>query len=165
LDAPDLTGFARALLAIEGEPERALEIGCGEGDATLFIAREYPRARVRGIDASEDAVRAAAARIGLDPEGRIAFKPGRPSDLPFPDHHFDLVVQRSGRLAAGELARVSRPGGWLIVPTTIRASGPLGVPRPAARALGARGFKPADAVGGDFRVMRMSGRGSSQLRE
>lgn len=169
MEALDLTGFASALLSVEGEPERVLEIGCGEGDATLFLAREYPRSRVRGIDASEGAVRAAAARVGLDPEGRIAFKPGRPGELPFPDQHFDLVVQRDGRLAPTELARVSRPDGWLIVPTAIRASGRFGIPRPAASALEARGFRPVErlgaAAGGEFRVMRMSGHGSSQPRE
>ena len=32
------------------------------------------------------------ARVGLDPEGRVAFKVGAPRGLPFPDDHFDLVV-------------------------------------------------------------------------
>ena len=80
------------------EPERVLAVECGEGDGALFLAREFPRARVRGVDASADAVARATARVGLDPEGRIAFKQGGPRRLPFPDDHFDLVVQaRAGR--------------------------------------------------------------------
>ncbi len=110
----DLTPLAKAVLSVEGTPERVLDVNCGEGDSTLFLAREYLSARVRGVDGSEEAVRSASSRIGLDPEGRIAFKVGRARELPFPDGNFDLVVQRTGRLRAAELARVLRNGGWLI---------------------------------------------------
>ncbi|HEY5977124.1 MAG TPA: class I SAM-dependent methyltransferase [Solirubrobacterales bacterium] len=160
MEAPDLTGFARALLDVEGEPERVLEIGCGAGDATLFLAREYPRARVRGLDASEDAVRAATDRVGLDPEGRVAFKVGEPASLPFPADHFDLVVQRNGRLDPAELARVSRPGGLLIVSGTPRARGPLGTSRDARKPLQGQGFVAAgpgaESGDGEFLLMRLA---------
>ena len=76
----------------------------------LFLAREFPSARVRGIDPSAERVRAASARVGLDPEGRVAFKQSKPRRLPFPDDFFDLVVIFEGRPAAGEIARVMRPG-------------------------------------------------------
>jgi ubiquinone/menaquinone biosynthesis C-methylase UbiE len=157
---PDLTAFASALLAVEREPERALEIECGAGDATLFLAREFPHARIRGLDPSERAVAAAAARVGLDPEGRIAFKRGAAAELPFPDGHFDLVAQRSGPLSPRELVRVLRPGGWLIVAAGARARGPLGFSRAAAVALARRGFLPAAGNGpaaeGKFLVMRLA---------
>lgn len=109
-----LTALAAAVLAIPEPPERVLEIGCGEGDATLFLAREFPAARVRGLDPSEVAVRAAIARVGLDPEGRVAFKQGDHRALPYPEDQFDLVVRSEGTLRAGEAARVMRPGGHLI---------------------------------------------------
>lgn len=109
-----LTTLAAAVLALSEPPERVLEIGCGEGDATLFLAREFPSARVRGVDPSEAAVRAAVARVGLDPEGRVAFKVGDRRALPYPDDLFDLVVCDAGPLRAAEVARVLRAGGSLI---------------------------------------------------
>jgi ubiquinone/menaquinone biosynthesis C-methylase UbiE len=119
VDAPPLTPLAAAVLHV-GEPERALAVECGDGDSALFLAREFPHARVRGVDRSERAVARASSRVGLDPEGRIAFKPGSPSALPFPGDHFDLVVLTDATPDPGETARVLRPGGFLIVAETHR---------------------------------------------
>jgi ubiquinone/menaquinone biosynthesis C-methylase UbiE len=115
MNADSLVDLAAAALKVGRQPERVLEIGCGEGDGTLFLAREFPTARVRGLDRSERAIRAAVARIGLDPEGRVAFKAGSPSSLPYPDDFVHLVVQSRGRLRPKELRRVLRPGGELIM--------------------------------------------------
>lgn len=112
MDAPPLTPLAAAVLHVPA-PERALLIGCGDGDAAFFLAREFPAARVRATDASEELVRAAQARVGLDPEGRVAFKRARPAALPYPGDFFDLVVQVDGRVAPRELRRVLRTGGHL----------------------------------------------------
>jgi ubiquinone/menaquinone biosynthesis C-methylase UbiE len=143
MSVPDLTPLAAAVLAVRPEPERVLEIGCGDGEATLFLAREFLHARVRGVDPSAEAVRAASARIGLDPEGRVAFKRGSARRLPYPDGNFDLVVQRSGRLHPGEIARVLRPRGWLITAT-----------RPRFGGLERRGFVAA-AADGELFLMRL----------
>src|SRR3954447_13319034 len=115
MNADSLVALAAAVLQVDRRPERVLEIGCGEGDGALFLAREFPTARVRGLDSSEEAIRAAVSRIGLDPEGRVAFKRGSPSSLPYPEDFFDLVVQSRGRLRPKELRRVLRPGGQLIM--------------------------------------------------
>lgn len=120
---PPLTPLATAVLHV-GEPERALVIGCGEGDAALFLAREFPRARVRGVDRSAAAVRAASARVGLDPEGRLTFKAGRPGALPFPDDRFDLVAVLDAIPRVGEAVRVLRPGGFLVLALSRRSLAP-----------------------------------------
>lgn len=109
-----LTRLATAVLDVP-VPERALVCGCGDGEPVLFLAREFPSARVRGVDPSAERVRAASARVGLDPEGRVAFKQATRRRLPFPDDFFDLVAIFAGRPAAGEINRVMRPGADLIL--------------------------------------------------
>jgi demethylmenaquinone methyltransferase / 2-methoxy-6-polyprenyl-1,4-benzoquinol methylase len=110
-----LAAFAAAATLVREAPERALDIGCGTGEATLFLAREFPAARVRGIDFSEEMIQIARAKVGLDPEGRIAFKVADASDLPYDDDAFDLVGQLNMPPFFAEMARVLRPGGYAIV--------------------------------------------------
>jgi ubiquinone/menaquinone biosynthesis C-methylase UbiE len=113
-DPAALTRLATAVLDVPA-PERALVCGCGDAEPVLFLAREFPSARVRGADPSAERVRAASARVGLDPEGRVAFKQAERRRLPFPDGFFDLVVIFDGRPAPGEIARVMRPRARLIL--------------------------------------------------
>lgn len=120
MPSPPLTPLAAAALHVQPTPERVLEVECGDGEGVLFLAREFPAARVRGVERSPERVRAATARVGLDPEGRVAFKQGTPSALPYPDDFFDLVAALDGRPAAAELARVLRPGGQLILARSSR---------------------------------------------
>ena len=110
-----LAAFAAAATHVAEAPERALDIGCGTGEATLFLAREFPSARVRGIDISEEMVQVAQAKVGLDPEGRIAFKVADASNLPYEENSFDLVAQLNMPPFFAEMARVLRPGGSAIV--------------------------------------------------
>jgi ubiquinone/menaquinone biosynthesis C-methylase UbiE len=110
-----LAPLAAATLHVRPPPERVLDIGCGTGEDALFLAREFPSARVRGIDISEPMIRAAKAKVGLDPEGRIHFKVADASSLPWPEDSFDLVAQLNMTPFFGEIARVLRPGGFVIV--------------------------------------------------
>lgn len=144
-----LIALAAAVLHVPSRPERVLEIGSGDGEAVLFLAREYPSARVRGVDASADAVNGAVSRIGLDPEGRVAFKQGKSRALPFPDGFFDLVAQAGGAIHPGEIARVLRPSGYLVL---------VGSWRWLDWRLGGHGFVPVEsgeAEGERFHVMRL----------
>lgn len=162
--APLLTPLAAAVLHV-GDPERILQIDCGEGDGVLFLAREFPSARIRGIDPSEEAVHAAAARVGLDPEGRVAFKQGSPRSLSFPDDHFDLLAALDARPRPKEAARVLRPGGFLVLASTCSGK-VLAGPRGALlrRRLEQLGFEPIwsePAGDGSFFLARLRGGGSS----
>jgi len=120
-----LAPLAAAVLHVDRAPERVLDVGCGTGEGTLFLAREFPQARVRGVDLAEEMIRAAVAKVGLDPEGRIAFKLGDASDLPFPDDSFDLVAQLNMPPFFAEIARVLRPGGHAIVASSWGAQTPF----------------------------------------
>lgn len=159
MDPPALTPLATALLGVSA-PERALVIGCGDGDPALFLAREYPAARVRATDPSEEAVRAAQSRVGLDPEGRLAFKRAAPRSLPYPDSFFDLVVQVGGRIAPRELARVLRGGGRLVLVGPLGATRWRGPGRLSRRRLASRGFaieRDESAGDGNFLLARLAG--------
>jgi ubiquinone/menaquinone biosynthesis C-methylase UbiE len=158
--SPPLTPLAAAVLHV-GDPERILQVECGEGDGVLFLAREFPSARVRGVDRSETAVRAASARVGLDPEGRVAFKRGKPRSLPFPDDQFDLLAALDSYPALKEAARVLRPGGFLVLAATRREAVAAGFRgRLLRRRLARLGFEPIwsePAGDGGFFIARSRG--------
>ncbi|HKO39560.1 MAG TPA: class I SAM-dependent methyltransferase [Solirubrobacterales bacterium] len=163
---PALTPLAAAVLHV-GDPERILQVECGDGEGALFLAREFPSARVRGIDRSAEAVRRATDRVGLDPEGRIAFKRGGPPSLPFPDDHFDLLAALDARPVAAEAARVLRPGGFLVLACSARADALGGVGGWLfGRRLARLGFLPIwsqPAGDGSFSVVRLRGGGPPGL--
>jgi SAM-dependent methyltransferase len=168
MSSPPLTPLATATLSVE-RPESVLQVECGEGEGALFLAREFPLARVRGVDTSAEAIRRATARIGLDPEGRIAFKVGGPRSLPFPADHFDLVAVLDGRLAVAETARVLRPGGFLVIAYSDRLHAPSKL---GARLGGWRfrraGFVPieaAEAGDGSFSVARFGSPGNGSFSD
>jgi ubiquinone/menaquinone biosynthesis C-methylase UbiE len=157
---PPLTPLAAAVLHV-GSPERVLQLACGDGDGALFLAREFPTARVRGIDADADLVRAATARVGLDPEGRVAFKVGGPRKIPFPDDHFDLVAALDARPRPAEVARVLRPGGHLILAATEgtafgRGPGAWSLAR-GLRSHGLEASAEERAGSGSFTIARLTG--------
>jgi ubiquinone/menaquinone biosynthesis C-methylase UbiE len=160
MPTPALTPLAAAVLQIGPAPERALEIECGAGDGVLFLSREFPAARVRGVDRSQDRVRAATARVGLDPEGRVAFKVGSPRSLPYPDGLFDLVVQLDGSPAGSEIARVLRPGGHLVLARSAGA-GASRLARWRLRRLGIELGDEEAAGDGSFSVGRLRSGGSA----
>lgn len=162
MPAPPLTPLAAAALRLDRPPERALVLGCGDGDPVLFLAREFPAARIRGLDRSEDEIRAAIARVGLDPEGRVAFKQGGGRAIPFPDGHFDLVVALDVKPSPGEARRVLRRGASLL----LVATGPGARLDPSSgwlwRRLRRRGIEPVEqaaAGDGSFSVGVLGGDG------
>jgi ubiquinone/menaquinone biosynthesis C-methylase UbiE len=132
-----LAAIAAGLMYVRPEPERALDIGTGTGAAALLIAREFPRARVRGVDISEEMVRRATERTGLDPEGRIAFRVGDASQLPWDDESFDLVAQLNMPPFFKEISRVLRPGGHAVVASSWGRRTPFWTPDKVLR----KGFK------------------------
>ena len=123
-----LEALATATAQVSPAPERVLDLGTGTGEGALFLAREYPTARVRGVDLSPEMIRIAREKVGLDPEGRIAFKVADASDLPFEGESFDLVTMVNVPPFFGEIARVLRPGGHVISVATGGSSTPFYTP-------------------------------------
>ncbi len=132
-----LAALAAATASVSPAPERVLDIGTGTGEAALFLAREFPRASVRGIDLSDEMIRSAQEKVGLDPEGRIAFRVADAADLPYGEESFDLITLVNMPAFFAEIARVLRPGGHVIVV----ASGGPATPFYTPPAVLARGFR------------------------
>lgn len=126
-----LAPLAAALLHVNPAPERALEVGTGTGEGALLVAREFPQASVRGVDISEEMIRAAKDKVGLDPEGRIAFRVVDAAHLPYDDESFDLVTHLNMPPFVAEVERVLRPGGQVIVASSWGSATPFYTPTAA----------------------------------
>lgn len=111
--------IAHAAQRLDAKPgEKVLDIATGTGWAARNAARSG--ADVTGVDIAEGLL--AAAR-DLTPPGRsIAYRHGDAEALPFGEGAFDAVISTFGimfaadqKRAAGELARVCRPGGRIAI--------------------------------------------------
>lgn len=99
-----------------------IDVGCGQGHLTMRLAQRFPAAEVWGIDLSGHAIAAAATRFPAD---RLVV--GSALDLPFQDGQFAGAVLNNlwehvtdPVALAREVARVLRPGGWLVLSTPNR---------------------------------------------
>jgi ubiquinone/menaquinone biosynthesis C-methylase UbiE len=153
-----LAPLAAALLYVKPAPERALEVGTGTGEGALLVAREFPQATVRGVDVSEEMIRAATRKVGLDPAGRVAFRVTDAAELPYDDASFDLVAHLNMPPFVAEVARVLRPGGQVIVASSWGPATPFYSPNAVLDwAFAKRGIEPAgrgEALAGTYWVGR-----------
>lgn len=95
--------------------ERALDVGCGEGRFCRMLKAAGVNAT--GIDPTRQLLETAKRR---DPSGD--YRPGRAEQLEFDAASFDLVVSyltlvdiADFRTAVGEMTRVLKPGGTLLI--------------------------------------------------
>ena len=153
-----LAPLAAALLYVKPAPERALDVGTGTGAGALLLAREFPQASVRGVDMSEEMIRAAQSKVGLDPSGRVAFRVVDAARLPYDDDSFDLVTHLNMPPFIDEVARVLRPGGHVVVASSWGKETPFYTPKAVLDwAFAKRGIEPAaagEAVSGTYWVGR-----------
>jgi ubiquinone/menaquinone biosynthesis C-methylase UbiE len=98
---------------------RLLDVACGSGNLSFPAARAG--AVVTGVDIAAnllETARARAANEGLE----IQFDEGDAEQLPYADASFDVIVSMFGamfaprpELVAGEMLRVCRPGGHIVM--------------------------------------------------
>ncbi|KAJ6693683.1 hypothetical protein OIU85_004458 [Salix viminalis] len=108
----------------EKGPKTVVDVGCGIGGSSRYIARKYG-AKCQGITLSPfqaQRANALAATEGL--ADKVSFQVADALEQPFPDGQFDLVwSMESGehmpdkRKFVGELARVAAPGATIVIVT------------------------------------------------
>lgn len=89
-----------------------LDIGCGEGYYTHAFADALPDVPAFGLDVAKVAIKAAAKRYP-----QVMFCVASSHRLPFADASMDAIIRIYAPCKAQELARVVKPGGWVITAT------------------------------------------------
>ena len=124
---------ALRMLRERGIPGRVLDVATGTADLALALAADLPEAEVIGVDLSEGMLgvgRQKVERNGL--RARVRLEQADAENLPFEDGSFDAVTVAFGvrnfenlDKGLGELQRVLRPGGHLMVLEFSRPTSPL----------------------------------------
>jgi len=101
---------------------RILDLGCGAGRHTLYLAREG--FFVVGLDSSAEALNISEERLRKDNIRNCCLIDSDMTKLPFPDGHFDAVVSTNVihhntsagiEKTVGEIRRIVRPGGLVFL--------------------------------------------------
>jgi SAM-dependent methyltransferase len=103
-----------------GDGAYVLDVGCGVGVTSCFLAKKYG-CHVMGVDIRARMVERSeqrARREGL--VERVKFRVADAQELPFEDNHYDAVISESvssfpedQQGAVNEYVRVTRPGGYV----------------------------------------------------
>jgi ubiquinone/menaquinone biosynthesis C-methylase UbiE len=134
---PDSPEHLAALFAgvenMQAAPGRILDLGTGTGAAALALARRFPEARVEGVDISERMISAAREKTSDDQGDRVRFSVADAAALPFEAESFDLVTQVSVPVFFDQVARLLRPGGHVIVVSSLGKATPYYLPNELLR--------------------------------
>lgn len=127
----DLYRLVLAAVGVE-KSSRLLEVGCGRGLGCALALAEFGPAEVHGVDVHPEQVRRAQKTNG-ESSGRLDFRQGSASSLPFPGDSVDRLYSveaaqhfPSLRDFVTEAARVLVPGGRIAVSTFFAARAGVG---------------------------------------
>jgi ubiquinone/menaquinone biosynthesis C-methylase UbiE len=133
-DSPQrLAALHSAVDRAQAAPERILDLGTGTGAAALALARRFPDAHVEGVDISDEMIKAAREKVTEDLAGRVRFSVADAAALPFDPASFDLVTQVSVPVFFDQVARLLRPGGHVVVVSSLGKATPYHLPNRTLR--------------------------------
>jgi ubiquinone/menaquinone biosynthesis C-methylase UbiE len=102
------------------DAKTVLELGCGKGFNSCFLAQQYPEVHFTGIDLTPSHIK--IARRKADKFSNLSFQEGNFNRLNFLDQSFDIVFAfeclchaSEAETPLAEIFRVLRPGGQLII--------------------------------------------------
>jgi len=105
-------------------PQTVLDVGCGIGGTSRYIAKKFPEAQVTGITISPEQQRRATQLASERGVNNAKFELCDALDMKYPDNSFDLVwACESGEHMPDkekyvqEMTRVLKPGGRIVVAT------------------------------------------------
>jgi trans-aconitate 2-methyltransferase len=115
---PERTRAARDLLAQipKFEPDNVIDLGCGPGNATELLSAAFPRARVVGLDSSDNMLAVARARVATAKfikQDIETWRPAEKVDLIFANAVLHFVPNNHELLV--RLVSFLHEGGWLAV--------------------------------------------------
>jgi 2-polyprenyl-3-methyl-5-hydroxy-6-metoxy-1,4-benzoquinol methylase len=88
-------GGNRATLKIFSQlskPESILDVGCGGGQFTFELAKQFPQAQVVGIDISSEAIEFAQKQLEVTSLKNLSFNVPPSAELSYPSNSFDIVT-------------------------------------------------------------------------
>tara|TARA_B100000959_G_scaffold286652_1_gene366282 strand:+ start:621 stop:1445 length:825 start_codon:yes stop_codon:yes gene_type:complete len=110
--------YHHAIEGLQVEDKTVLEVGCGRGGGTSYIARYMSPKKVVGIDYSKNVI---ALCNRIHSENNLEFVEGDASNIPFDNNIYDAVVNVESSHCypsiprfLSEVERVLRPGGLFV---------------------------------------------------
>jgi ubiquinone/menaquinone biosynthesis C-methylase UbiE len=146
-DSPEhLAALFAGVDALQEAPGQIVDLGTGTGAAALALARRFPDARIEGVDISEQMIAAAREKTPADLADRVRFSIGDAAALALASESFDLVTQVSVPVFFDQIERLLRPGGHVIVVSSLGKATPYYLPNDVLRRrFEARGFRTVAA--------------------
>jgi SAM-dependent methyltransferase len=142
-----LAPLSAAFDRLDRVPAKVLDLGTGTGKAARLAAERFPDAEVVGVDLADGMIKQARALLPPELGDRVRFEVADASELPFGDRAFDLVVLLNMIPFFDELARVTAPGGAVVLAAISGPDTPIWTPPETLRPrLEAHGFDRFDEL-------------------
>lgn len=124
-DEGHAASFRAGVAQLPEPPRTVVDLGTGAGGTAALMARTWPQARVLGIDSSRQMVRRAGERHRELPN--LSFATGDGLHLALDDGSMDLVTSLNYLPFPGEVRRILRPTGHVLVASTFQGIGSAAV--------------------------------------